>query len=90
LEIWMRPGGGKLERPRITGSLDGRRGSFLLWASGFTDRHRYVQGRWEVIEHSGVGDLSGLRGYAAFAAMPDRTSKTGWSADTSFTYWFDQ
>jgi hypothetical protein len=75
---------------RITGSLDGRRGSFLLQASGFTDRHHFVHGRWEIIEGSGAGELSGLRGYAAFVAMPDKASKTGWSADTSLTYWFDQ
>ena len=75
---------------RITGALDGRRGSFLLQASGFTDRHHHVHGQWEVIENSGTGDLKGLRGYAAFAAIPDKTSKTGWSADTALTYWFDR
>jgi hypothetical protein len=75
---------------RITGSLDGRQGSFLLQASGFTDHHHYVHGRWEIIEGSATGELSGLRGYAAFAAMPDKGSKTGWSADTALTYWFDQ
>jgi hypothetical protein len=75
---------------RITGSVDGHHGSFLLCATGFTDRHHYVHGRWEVVEGSGTGDLSGLRGYAAFAAMPDKRSETGWSADTSLTYRFDQ
>jgi hypothetical protein len=75
---------------RITGSLDGRQGSFLLKASGFTDQHHFVHGRWEIIEGSGTGELSGIRGYAAFGAMPDKTSKTGWSADTSLTYWFDE
>jgi Protein of unknown function (DUF3224) len=75
---------------RVTGSVDGRPGSFMQQASGFTDRHHYVHGRWEGIEDSGTGDLLGLRGYAAFAAMPDKGSKTGWSADTSLTYWFDQ
>jgi hypothetical protein len=75
---------------RISGSVDGRRGSFLLQATGFADRHHYVHGRWEVIENSGTGELVGLRGYAAFAAMPDKSSSTGWSADTALTYWFDQ
>lgn len=74
---------------RITGSLDGRTGSFLLQASGFTDRHHTVHGRWEILEGSGTSELAGLRGYAAFAAMPDKSAKTGWSADTSLTYWFD-
>jgi hypothetical protein len=75
---------------RITGSLDGRQGSFLLQASGFTDRRHVVHGRWEIIEGSGTGELAGIRGYAAFGAMPDKSSKTGWSADTSLTYWFDR
>jgi Protein of unknown function (DUF3224) len=74
---------------RFTGTVDGRKGSFLLEATGFTDRRRHVHGRWEILTNSGTGDLSGLRGYAAFAAVPDTTAKTGWSADTSLTYWFD-
>jgi hypothetical protein len=74
---------------RITGTLDDRNGSFLLQASGFTDRSHFVHGRWEVIEGSGTGELSGLRGYAAFAAKPDEHSKSGWSADTALTYWFE-
>jgi Protein of unknown function (DUF3224) len=75
---------------RITGALDRRHGSFLLQATGFTDRRHVVHGRWQVIEGSGVGDLTGLRGYAAFAAVPNQASRTGWSADTSLTYWFDE
>ena len=75
---------------RITGSLGDRHGSFLLQATGFTDRRHNVHGRWEIIEGSGTGELAGVRGYAAFAAMPDKTAKTGWSADTSLTYWFDR
>jgi len=74
---------------RITGLLDERNGSFLLQATGFTDNRHCVHGRWEVIAGSGTGDLLNLRGYAAFAAMPDSHSPTGWSADTAFTYWFE-
>jgi hypothetical protein len=75
---------------RITGSLDGRSGSFLLEASGFTDHAHFVHGRWEVIAGSGTDDLANLRGFAAFVAKPDKQSKTGWSAETSLTYWFEQ
>lgn len=74
---------------RITGELDGRSGSFLLKAEGFTDHRHQVHGRWEVIGDSGTGELHGLRGYAAFSAVPDQHSKTGWVAETSLTYWFD-
>jgi hypothetical protein len=90
----------RLERPdgtgmltcleRITGVLDGRSGSFLLEASGFTDASHFVHGRWEVIEGSGTDELADLRGYAAFVARPDKRSSTGWSAETALTYWFGQ
>jgi hypothetical protein len=90
----------RLERPdgtgtltcleRISGSLDGRAGSFLLQATGFTDNSHFVHGRWEVIEGSGTDELASLRGYAAFVARPDKQSKTGWSAETAITYWFEE
>ena len=73
---------------RISGKLDGRSGSFVLEATGFTDRSHFVHGRWEVVEGSATDDLSGLRGYAAFVARPDKNAKSGWSAQTSLTYWF--
>jgi hypothetical protein len=74
---------------RITGTLDGRTGSFLLQASGFTDSSHFVHGQWEVIAKSGTEELAQLRGYAAFVARPDKASKTGWAAETALTYWFE-
>lgn len=50
---------------RITGALDGRDGSFLLEASGFTDTHHYVHGRWEIIAGSAT-----LRACAATPPSP--------------------
>jgi hypothetical protein len=73
---------------RFVGSIDGRRGSFILEASGFTDQEHIVHGRWEVVPNSGTEQLTGIRGYAAFSAAPNPDSPTGWLAETSLTYWF--
>jgi hypothetical protein len=75
---------------RITGHLDGRSGSFVLEANGFSDRQSIVHGRWEIVANSGTEELTGLRGYAAFVARPDKASRTGWSAQTTLTYWFEE
>jgi hypothetical protein len=74
---------------RFTGSLDGRSGSFLLQASGFTDASHFVHGQWEIVPASGTQELERLRGYAAFGAWTDEKSKSGWSAETALTYWFE-
>jgi hypothetical protein len=47
-----------------------------------------VHGRWEVVEGSATDELSNLRGYATFVAKPDKSTKSGWSAQTTLTYWF--
>jgi len=75
---------------RISGKLDGRAGSFVLEASGFSDASGFVHGRWEVVEGSATDELSSLRGYATFVAKPDRSTKSGWSAQTTLTYWFSE
>jgi hypothetical protein len=75
---------------RFTGTVDGAEGSFLLQATGFTDHHHYVHGQWEIVEGSGTGALSAIRGYAAFVASPAPGTRTGWQAATSLTYWFDR
>jgi Protein of unknown function (DUF3224) len=74
---------------RISASLDGRHGSFLLEASGFMEASHYVHGRWEIVPGSGTQDLQHIRGYAAFMARRDERSKSGWAAETALTYWFD-
>lgn len=75
---------------RIRGELDGRKGAFLLEASGYMTSSGHVHGRWEVVRGSGTDELIGLRGYAAFGAHRDARSTTGWSADTALTYWFEE
>ncbi|MFB6451290.1 DUF3224 domain-containing protein [Bradyrhizobium tunisiense] len=74
---------------RITGSVGGRQGSFLLEAKGAIEPGGIVHGHWEVVDGSGTGELEGLKGYAEFSAKRDEQSPTGWRAHTSLTYWLD-
>jgi hypothetical protein len=75
---------------RFVGTLDGRPGAFALTASGFTDDAGVVHGRWEVVPGSGVGDLLGLRGFAAFFATRVPAGPSGWAARDVLTYWFER
>ncbi|MFI5897342.1 DUF3224 domain-containing protein [Actinoplanes sp. NPDC051513] len=74
---------------RFVGALDGRPGSFALTAEGFTDEAGVVHGRWEVVPGSGIGELTGLRGFASFYAKQVPESRTGWAARDVLTYWFE-
>jgi alkylhydroperoxidase/carboxymuconolactone decarboxylase family protein YurZ len=74
---------------RITGSVGGRKGSFLLEAKGAMEPRALVHGHWEIVDGSGTGELEGLRGYAEFSAQRDEKSPTGWRANTSLTYWLE-
>ena len=52
---------------RITGSVDGRSGSFVLENAGEFDG-MVARGDWSVVAGSGTGDLSGLGGTGGFEA----------------------
>src|SRR2546421_5842887 len=52
---------------RVTGTLGGRKGTFLLQDSG-TLVGNEVSGEWFVVPGSGTGDLAGLRGEGGFRA----------------------
>ena len=52
---------------RVTGTLAGRKGTFLLQDSG-TLVGSAVSGEWFVVPGSGTGDLAGLRGEGGFKA----------------------
>lgn len=52
---------------RVTGTLAGKKGSFLLQDEG-TLVGDQVQGRWFVIPGSGTDELAGLRGEGTFEA----------------------
>jgi hypothetical protein len=67
---------------RVTGSIAGRQGSFLLQDAG-TLEGNVVKGDWFVIPGSGTGELAGLRGEGGFEA------ELGQHADVTLDYWFE-
>lgn len=67
---------------RVTGTLDGRKGTFLLQDEGSLTGTK-VKGRWFVIPGSGTGDLAGLRGDGTFEA------ELGQHASYLIDYWFE-
>jgi hypothetical protein len=67
---------------RVTGSIGGRQGSFLLQDAG-TLEGTTVKGDWVVIPGSGTGELAGLRGEGGFEAQ------LGEHASVTLDYWFE-
>ena len=67
---------------RVTGTIAGRHGSFLLQDAG-TLQGSTVKGDWFVVPGSGTGELSGLRGDGGF------TAALGESAEITLDYWFE-
>jgi hypothetical protein len=67
---------------RVTGTVAGRSGTFLLQDAGTVDGN-IVSGEWFVIPGSGTGDLSGLRGEGGFRA------NLGEGAQVHLDYWFE-
>jgi hypothetical protein len=67
---------------RVTGSIHGRPGSFLLQDVG-TLEGSTVSGTWFVIPGSGTGKLRGLRGEGGFSA------ELGQHATITLDYWFE-
>lgn len=57
---------------RITGSLDGRSGSFVLQNTGAFDG-MVARGTWSVVEGSGTDALEGLAGAGGFEAGQEAT-----------------
>lgn len=67
---------------RVTGTIAGRSGSFLLQDAG-TLSDGIVSGEWFVIPGSGSGGLAGLRGTGGFRA------NLGEDAEITLDYWFE-
>jgi Protein of unknown function (DUF3224) len=67
---------------RVTGSVQGRVGSFLLQDAGALEGNE-VKGEWFVVPGSGTEALSGLRGEGGF------TAALGQHASISLEYWFE-
>jgi len=57
---------------RITGTLDGRSGSFVLENTGTFDG-MVARGVWSVVEGTGTGRLEGLTGTGGFEAGKEAT-----------------
>jgi hypothetical protein len=60
---------------RISGRLGGRTGSFVLQHSG-TWENGTARATWAVVQGSGTGELSGLRGSGGYEAAHDASSLT--------------
>ena len=67
---------------RVTGTVAGRSGTFLLQDAGTVDGN-VVNGDWFVIPGSGTGGLAGLRGEGGFRA------NLGEGAQVHLDYWFE-
>jgi len=67
---------------RVSGTIGGRSGSFLLQDAG-TLADGIVSGEWFVIPGSGTGELAGLRGTGGFRA------NLGEDAEITLEYWFE-
>ncbi len=67
---------------RITGTVAGREGTFLLQDAG-TVEGNVVSGKWFVIPGSGTGGLAGFRGEGGFRA------NLGEGAQVHLDYWFE-
>ena len=67
---------------RVTGTLAGRAGTFLLQDSGTVDGG-IVSGDWFVVPGSGTAELAGLRGEGGFRA------NLGEGAQVHLDYWFE-
>jgi hypothetical protein len=68
---------------RVTGTLGGRQGTFLLQDAG-TLKASMVKGDWFVIPGSATGELAGLRGEGGFEA------ELGQHAAITLDYWFEE
>jgi hypothetical protein len=58
----------------LTGSLDGREGTFVVEERGHFDPDGTVHCTFEVVAGSGTGELSGLRGSGGFTARHGEAS----------------
>lgn len=60
---------------RVVGKLDGRSGSFVLDHKG-THEEGVAKSSFRIVENSGTGELSGIRGEGEYEATHEKTSFT--------------
>ena len=68
---------------RVSGSIGGRQGTFVLQDAGTLDASGRVEGTWTVVPGSATGQLTGLRGTGAF------TAALGEHAVIHLDHWFE-
>jgi len=68
---------------RVTGTLHGRSGTFVLQDTGTLGADGRVSGTWFVVPGSGTGELAGLRGEGGFEAV------LGQHANAHLDHWFE-
>jgi hypothetical protein len=73
---------------RVEGTVNGRRGSFILTAYGRNLGPTMVSGTWTVEPGSGTAELTGLRGRGSYVASVDADGR--WHADDEFVCWFEE
>jgi uncharacterized protein DUF3224 len=71
---------------RIEGTVNGRKGAFILTAYGRSLAPTQVCGTWTVQPGSGTAELTGLRGRGSYVANVDSAGR--WHADDEFVCWF--
>lgn len=67
---------------RVTGSLGGRKGSFVLQSTEAIEG-KEIKASWFVVPGSGTGELSGLHGTGGFEG------RFGEGSHGTLDYWFD-
>lgn len=67
---------------RFSGKLGGREGSFVLQGSETVDKGK-IHATWFVVQRSGTGELTGLRGEGGFEG------DFGTGSDGTLDYWFE-
>jgi hypothetical protein len=72
---------------RVEGTVDGRKGSFILTAYGRNHSATKVSGTWTVQPGSGTAELAGLRGRGSYTAAVDSAGR--WRAEDEFVCWFE-
>ena len=68
---------------RVTGTVAGRQGTFVLQDAGTLDATGRVEGTWTVVAGSATGGLAGLRGRGGF------TAALGEHATIHLDHWFE-
>lgn len=77
--------GGYIGYGKITGTVDGKQGSFVVRHDG-TFQDTTVRGTWSVVPGYGTGELTGLRGEGGYVAAHGEPA-TSYTFDYSFEGW---